>query len=336
MSDFSSDSEVYLSEVSPRDKPWDAHRSSTSAVQRIYRGTEFDRYAERMYVCSHRLQFALVSDETGGQRFKLLASHFCRVRTCPVCQWRRSLMWVARTIKTLPRVLEDYPKSRWIFLTLTVRNCPVTELKATLKGMNAAFKRLTKRKDWPGLGFIKSVEVTRNAATGEAHPHFHILVMVPPSYFKGTVYLSQQKWRELWQSVLRVGYLPVVNVKTVKPKGKPSPDSKPIDVMVDAIRETLKYSVKPDDMVADPAWLLELTTQLHNSRAVGVGGVLRDYFSEDEPEDLINADETSDLEVSESDLTLWFGWREMSKRYAKVDHHAPQTREDQNQASSQD
>lgn len=227
-------------------------------------------------------------------------------------------MWVARAIKTLPRVLEDYPKSRWLFLTLTAKNCPIGELKTTLKGMNEAFKRLTKRKDWPGQGFIKSVEVTRNPVTGEAHPHFHILVMVPSSYFKGTAYIAQPKWQELWQSALRVNYLPVVNVKAVKPKGKSNSD-KPIDAMVDAIRETLKYSVKPDDMTADPAWLLELTTQLHNTRAVGVGGVLREYFSEDEPEDLINADETSDLEVSESDVTLWFGWREMAKRYSKID-----------------
>jgi hypothetical protein len=26
----------------------------------------------------------------------LSASRFCRVRTCPVCQWRRSLMWKAK------------------------------------------------------------------------------------------------------------------------------------------------------------------------------------------------------------------------------------------------
>jgi len=325
MSDSPSDCEVYLSEVSPRDKPWDAHRSSASAVQQIYQGTEFNRYAERIHVCSHRLQFAVVSGDEGEQRFKLLASHFCRVRTCPVCQWRRSLMWVARAIKTLPRVLEDYPKSRFLFLTLTVKNCPIEELKETIKGMNAAFKRLTARKNWPGQGFIKSVEVTRNPLTGEAHPHFHILVMVSPSYFKGAAYLSQQKWRELWQSVLRVGYLPVVNVKAVKAKSK-TEAKEPIDDLIDAIRETLKYSVKPDDMVSDPAWLLELTTQLHNSRAVGVGGVLKNYFSEDDPEDLINTDETSDLDVSESDLTLWFGWREMVKRYIKeTPHHEQET-----------
>ncbi|WP_170869787.1 protein rep, partial [Shigella sonnei] len=26
-------------------------------------------------------------------RLRLREAHFCRVRHCPVCQWRRSLMW---------------------------------------------------------------------------------------------------------------------------------------------------------------------------------------------------------------------------------------------------
>ncbi|MDI5829362.1 protein rep, partial [Salmonella enterica subsp. enterica serovar Kentucky] len=51
-------------------------------------------------------------------------------------------------------------------------------------------------------------------------------------------------------------------------------------VMVRAIRamgaETLKYSTKPADMVADPEWFLELTRQTHKRRFVATGGALKD------------------------------------------------------------
>nr|AYU67722.1 replication protein [Escherichia coli] len=32
-----------------------------------------------------------------------------------------------------------------------------------------------------------------------------------------------------------------------------------------AVAETLKYSVKPEDMANDPEWFLELTRQLHKA-----------------------------------------------------------------------
>ncbi|MDI5568585.1 protein rep, partial [Salmonella enterica subsp. enterica serovar Kentucky] len=40
-----------------------------------------------------------------------------------------------------------------------------------------------------------------------------------------------------------------------------------------AVAETLKYSTKPADMVADPEWFLELTRQTHKRRFVATGGM---------------------------------------------------------------
>ncbi|MBE3060782.1 protein rep, partial [Klebsiella pneumoniae] len=66
----------------------------------------------------------------------------------PVCQWRRSLMWQARFYQSLPRIVADYPASRWMFLTLTVRNCALEELGEPLCRMNTAFQRLKVRKEF--------------------------------------------------------------------------------------------------------------------------------------------------------------------------------------------
>ena len=48
-----------------------------------------------------------------------------------------------------------------------------------------------------------------------AHPHYHALLLVKPSYFTKN-YIKQSEWVEMWQKALRADYAPSVNVKTVK------------------------------------------------------------------------------------------------------------------------
>jgi len=43
-------------------------------------------------------------------------------------------MWQARFYQSLPKLVEEHPKARWMFLTLTVRNCPIDELGARPQG----------------------------------------------------------------------------------------------------------------------------------------------------------------------------------------------------------
>ncbi|CSW30756.1 replication protein [Shigella sonnei] len=125
--------------------------------------------------CSGLLRFGWSTImETGETRLRLRSAQCCRVRHCPVCQWRRTLMWQARFYQALPKIVVDYPSSRWLFLTLTVRNCEIGELGTVLTAMNAAFKRMEKRKELsPVQGWIRATEVTRGK-DGSAHPHFTV------------------------------------------------------------------------------------------------------------------------------------------------------------------
>jgi hypothetical protein len=87
-----------------------------------------------------------------------------------------------------------------------------------------------------------------------------------------------------------------------------------MEVLLSAIAEVIKYAVKPDDMVRDPLWLIELSSQLRNSRTVALGGELRKYLSEKEPENLV----TESIEdLSENNGGVHFGWREQLKRYQR-------------------
>jgi plasmid rolling circle replication initiator protein Rep len=307
----------YLSDLSPSDKPWDIHRAQSDEIAKLYSSIGYSRYSERIGECAELLTYALKATDDGEVKLKLREARFCRVRHCLVCQWRRSLMWRARFFKALPEIQKAFPTGRWIFVTLTLKNCELTELRATLTRMNAAWQRLIQRKVFPALGFIRSVEVTRNPEDGTAHPHFHCLMLVPAGYFKRG-YISQANWATLWQSCLKADYTPRVDVRAVKPK-KTALNEKPDAVnkaMAQAVCETLKYSVKPGDLLADPHWLDELTKQLQKTRAISIGGCLKEFFSEDEPEDLINAEIEED-ENTETDSFLTFDWSAIVRRYKK-------------------
>lgn len=195
-SDDSNNQQPALSEISPSDKPWDKHRSFADKVEGFYRGSEFSSYGDRVHYCSELLGFGLALQDDDSLKLKLRSAKFCRVRHCPVCQWRRSLMWKAKAYKVLPKVVEEYPTHRRLFLTLTQKNAPITELRDTLKQMNKGFQRLVQLKAFPAEGWLRSTEVTRGR-DGSSHPHFHCLLLVPSSYF-GRKYVKQSEWVAMW------------------------------------------------------------------------------------------------------------------------------------------
>lgn len=335
---------LYLTDLSTRDTKWDIAKPQTQTVANIYAGTQFDRYYERMSECSGWLSFALVPLDSGDVIHRLQSARLCHVRHCPICQWRKSLMWRAKVFAALKRIINDYPGKRFVYLTLTAKNCEVEQLGDTLTWMNESWQRLSQRKEFPALGWLRAVEVTRGK-DGSAHPHFHALLMVNSNYFKKH-YISQKRWRELWAESLRVDYDPYVDVKVVKPRGKANitdtsesqgSDSQcsiqPMDEgLVAAIRYTLKYSTKPDDFLSTDTsvsqgseecqkfkeWLVAITSQLHRRRQISLGGIFKEYMSENDPENLIaNGDslDTEDRETMDSDPRASYFWHDEESRY---------------------
>ena len=149
------DTDELLSDTSPRHKPWDIHRAEADEVSDIFADSQWSRhrrYAVRVEQCSQVLEFARDPPADNPRRkLKLSSAWFCRVRHCPVCQWRRALQWQARLYQALPRLMIDYPDARFLFLTLTVKNCVVSALRSTLILLARAWQRLTQLRIWPAL-----------------------------------------------------------------------------------------------------------------------------------------------------------------------------------------
>lgn len=348
----------YLSVDSPDDASFDTHKKCACKTAQLYkldtgdgytafmsgkRIVSFDNIAGKIDCCGSWLKFS----EFVSGKLKLTDARFCHSPNCPMCQWRRSLMMRAKFLAALPKIKADYPSHRWIFLTLTVKNCTVLELKATLKHMRESYNRFRGLADYPFEGYIRSIEVTRvwdwydrsgtflgrhgtkwyyqskegdkhewrAEPTNLVHPHFHVLGMVPASYF-GNDYVKQERWVEMWQRSLRVEYNPVVDIRVVKAKkgkaGVITPDNLDQDDsgLIQGICETMKYTVKEQDLIGsfstdddvNSQWLRDYTEQMYKARRVEYSGLCKIYLKDEseEEENLIK----SGVEQNDKDEVL--------------------------------
>jgi hypothetical protein len=199
-----------------------------------------------------------------------------------------------------------------------VRNCPVTALRSTLLELARGWQRLTQLRIWPAQGWVRSTEITRSLRDRSAHPHFHALLMVPPTYFQAD-YLKQSQWAELWQQSLRIDYRPVVDVRVIKQnraRSRVSINRVNISQMWAIVCEILKYSVKVSDMVRDHWWFLTLVDEVRGIRSVAVGGVLKPYLRKRKRETLLQ--EPGEEEEADLAERLYFKWKQEVRKYRRV------------------
>lgn len=229
---------------------------------------------ERIEVCGSMLNFLkernIVTDEV---RRRLVKANFCKYRFCPMCQWRMARKVCREVLGRLRTINEAHNGVALLFLTLTIKNEPLTELNCTVKLLSKAFYRMQQSKQYKDavLGSIRAIEfLGDNTEQGECHPHFHCLLVVRKSYFKKSDYINFEEWTALWQRSLRVDYRPIINVQRVKPKGKMS-------AIVAAALEVVKYSVTSSDLEKlTKEDFQELDKQTRNIRQYNYSGELKD------------------------------------------------------------
>lgn len=299
-----------LADYSAKDsESWDYKRNLTQSVEQIFYEDEhvtLNKQSKRLRECSSLLLYSQKSDNT----IKLARASFCKVRSCPVCNWRRSRMWQQRMFKALPE-LTDF---RWLLLTLTVKNCEIQDLKNTISTMQKAWSKLRRRKFFGQkiVGYVKSLEITRSES-GQAHPHFHVMLLVQPSYFNGQNYMTKNQWSDEWQSVLDVDYQPVCDIRAITDKrGKG---------LGGAVLEVLKYEMKSAELLQYPDFLKQLALQLKGTRAIELGGLIKEKLNakdgEETDEQLLS--ENEDKEELEEVAQLVFSWSRFNKFYKLIE-----------------
>ena len=264
---------------------------------------------KQVYQCAEVLKFHQNEDGT----LKLYQTWFCKNRQCPICNWRRSLKYSAQLSKIIDQAIKKKPKAKFLFLTLTIKNCGGEELDKTIKKLHKKFNLLMKyakvKKNL--LGFVRATEVSYNVERGDYHPHMHVMLMVRGSYFRGKEnYITQEEWIALWQRAMQLDYEPNVDIRKVYDRKG--------EGIVSAIKETAKYPVKPiQTEVDDEDELLQVTYDLYHGlrrkRLLSFGGLFKEIKNElglDDIEDgdLVNTNDDEEEATTGEEIVAQWCW----------------------------
>lgn len=292
--------------------PWKERKLKTFKLARLYEVAGWPDYATRAATCSTWLQYLAMED---GMR-QLHAANFCKLRLCPLCIARRAKQSAYQLSKVMDKVQLDHPGVMYLFLTLTVRNCPGDQLGDTLGQLTKAWKSLIDQRQIQRSikGWFRAIEITRNKDDGTYHPHIHAILAVEPGYFsrKSGEYITHKEWVRRWRLALKADYDPSVRIQTTKAKGE-------LCAGRAAAEEAAKYATKDSDYIDSdlPEWMAAdivdtYTRALRRRRLTAFGGWLKEAAAalgtEDlEDGDLVHIDQDT-IRADVADLIEDYGW----------------------------
>ena len=325
--------------ASGRERPWRTHKIENQNVEKCYRlladkhqSDYYIRKADRLNSCGCHLLFNVYSDSTK----KIKHAESCRVRLCPLCSWRRSIKIQAHTRKILESMQADKTQQcRYIMLTLTVPNCKGSELSRTLDNMLKSWYRFIgyKRFENAVVGWYRGLEITHNVSkykftyktiNGKRrrvylcdddgnrilnpsydtyHPHFHVILAVPPSYF-GKNYIKQPEWLAMWRKATRDDSITQVDVRNICIKSdRQGPSAAAPEDIINAVCEVAKYTVKSADYIMPTNWEMScnavsiLDSAIDSRRLVAYGGVMKDWHKRLNLDDEVDGDLIGDVQT---------------------------------------
>ena len=335
-----------------KERPWAEKKQNNVLLSGIYKSINL-RKSYRLRDCANTLEFSIYADGTK----KLKSAYFCHVRLCPVCSWRRGLKIFSQTkmimdeLVKLKDTVRKRPLYRYLFLTLTVKNCTASELSHTLDDIFKSWELFTHRKIFNRavVGWMRSLEVvhdteqyitisrytermryydSRGIKPGDKnpnfdmfHPHIHCILVVPTDYFDwdSKKYIAQQEFAQVWQSCLKAEYMPVVDVRVIRTNTRRG--------IAKSIAEVAKYAVKDADYICPTDWGLSIGTvaildsALHCRRLLAYGGLMKDIHRRLGLDDAIDGNlvdvDTQPADVDQSVGTEVYCWNVGYRQYIK-------------------
>lgn len=224
----------------------------------------YTRKYERLEQCSTYLEFRR---EKSTKKYKLINTNLCRVRLCPLCAYKRSLSVYHNTADIINYINAKYSRSKYLFLTLTIKNVPGSELSNAIDDLTRGWQNMSKQKRIKNvvLGTVRSLEITYNKRSNTYHPHLHVLIHTTNDLYSGRNYISQAEFSDRWKSAAGIDYQPVVDVRRLRHNSGRE------------IAEIAKYSVKPLewDKCAESV-IITLDEVLHKRHLLSLSGTMRE------------------------------------------------------------
>lgn len=302
--------------------PWRQRKRGTLLLADRYKAGQLDKYADRALSCSTWLEYLATID---GSKKQLHHFNACKLRLCPLCAARKAKLMASRLAKIIKKTQADHPDTQLLFLTLTIENVTGDKLRAALDLLTAAWRKMTKRRpfDRAVKGWFRALEITRNRSQNTYHPHIHAVLVVENDYFRRAngLYLAHDKWVEMWQQSLQVGYRPIVGIQSTYAKGQKGKPSRKAAAAASAVAEAAKYATKDCEYIgaavpeAEAAEVTRIYTEaLARKRMTALGGWMLDAsqvlaLDMEEEGDLVHdEDGAGELTEATAELLLSYGW----------------------------
>lgn len=162
-----------------------------------------DRAHRVAFCCSYR--YMLVDSEKRAHNVHTVR---CRDRHCSECQKIKSWIYQSRLKRTaIEKIKSDFKSDEFLFLTFTLKNPRVTQMRKAMRTMSQAFGMLTRRKPFSEIfrGGIRTFEVTRNYAErlkNHCHPHIHAIAQTKSDAFNLFIaYIQAEEIKALKKSL---------------------------------------------------------------------------------------------------------------------------------------
>ena len=268
---------------------WTLKKSAGQPLVLSFLRLGLDKRAARCADCGTLLEFTPILVAGGespkglppaGTKWHLYRANFCRDRLCPMCSWRRSYKIFSQVSQIMDLIGSEYD---FIFLTLTVPNVTADELSSKIDELQKGWYRLSNYKRIKCIlkGFFTALEITYNQVADTYHPHFHVVLAVPKTYFKGANYIKRDEWLEMWQRAMKDKSITQVDVRRAKGKIKGSEitveGEAASKALASAIAEIAKYAVKSSDYLFSDEYRTDkvvscLSSVLNGRRLCAFGG----------------------------------------------------------------
>lgn len=315
-----------------KNRKWPQYKKRSLAVSSAYRKFEGDgTFSKRMEECGAWLRFLACPS---GHGMLLVAAIFCQCRLCPLCQWRRSLIMFHQVKVLAHEHIQHFKSDIPVLLTLTVPNVSPNELSERLGLMQKSWNRLVNRRPVKRIcrSWFRALEITYNATRDDYHPHFHVLLMVPRSYFdySRNLYIQRDCWLRMWREVTGLSEITQVDIRRVKKLRKGT-------AIESVAAEVAKYATKPGDYVrelssglceANAKVVETLHVALRRRRLVAFGGKFKEYRKQlkmqyVEQSDMVHVSEKEEVchcRICQSELVPeMYKWRLGLREYTKCE-----------------
>lgn len=174
------------------------------------------KYNDRLANCSNGI------DEYTDGSYSLF--YPCKVHFCPLCTFLKVRKEYAISCQVYDKLIRLKPTAKLYLMTLTIEECPGHQIKDAVKLIKDSFNRLIriKRIDNVLLGASLSIHFGMNRLM--MTPHAHVVLALKPS-FVGKQYIKIDDFQALWQSALKVSYLPYVHLQPIGKTGVKNAES---------------------------------------------------------------------------------------------------------------